>query len=380
MCGYTGRLSDQLMNWLDHKAWPFIGILLSLFAIVADLSATIRVIVVIASIILVVGGFIVSQSATGAVISVTKQILRGIVRILGILGFTWLTVQLLVIVLNIFTVKPILPFNNPVFPTFVADDRDRVEDMLREGDQCYVSANYNCAIDAYSKAIELDKDSFDRYPNSPYVRRARAYRSKGDYDLAISDYTQLIRQYIRSNNSYRFDELYRERGELYQLAGYTDSTIAEYITALTVTNNYDVRQDLLSRLRKLEKNPPFQVREFKDNINLHTLTIQNDPKNYKAYYDRGHSYYLIGDYQHAIEDFTSAIQVGQEQLLNNSSEQREFLVVAFHQRAIAFREAGQREKAIADFLTALEKASEITGYAGTADIKYHLRQLGTMSQ
>ena len=95
-----------------------------------------------------------------------------------------------------------------------------------------------------------------------YNRRAGEYFEKGEYDLAIADFTQAIK--LDPNNAF----IYGNRGSAYHSKGDYDRAIADY-----------------------------------------TQYIKLDPNNVTVYNNRGAAYNDKGDYDRAIADFNQAIKL-----------------------------------------------------------------------
>jgi tetratricopeptide (TPR) repeat protein len=102
----------------------------------------------------------------------------------------------------------------------------RAESYLNSGDEYYGKGEYDLAIKDYTRAINLNKNYGRAYGN-----RGNAYSAKGEYDLAIEDYNQAI-----SLNTMDAD-LFNRRGEAYTYKGEFDLAIEDFISAIFLESN-----------------------------------------------------------------------------------------------------------------------------------------------
>jgi tetratricopeptide (TPR) repeat protein len=82
--------------------------------------------------------------------------------------------------------------------------------------------------------------------------------------------------------------------------------------------------------------------EFDRAIADYTKVIALDPKNAKAYYNRGLAYHEKGEVDRAIANYTKAIALDPN------------FALAYNNRGVAYAMKGDKEQAIADFRKALE--------------------------
>jgi tetratricopeptide (TPR) repeat protein len=93
------------------------------------------------------------------------------------------------------------------------------------------AARLKKVIDDATEAIRLDPKAVDGRSESPYARRGKAYRDKGEYDKAISDYTEAIQVYQAVKPTYlraRSVEVYEGRATCYQKKRDYEKAIADY--------------------------------------------------------------------------------------------------------------------------------------------------------
>jgi len=128
-----------------------------------------------------------------------------------------------------------------------------------------------------------------------YNMRGVMYASKGQYDQAIADYTQVIA--LRPDSAI----YYVNRAAAYQGKGLYDQAIGDYTRAIALAPDY--------------------------------LT---------AYYSRASVYYHKGLYDQAIADYTQVIAF------------KPNFAVAYQNRGIAYEKKGSRDQAIADYRAQLK--------------------------
>ncbi len=120
-----------------------------------------------------------------------------------------------------------------------------------------ISGNANDAVDAYSKAIEVNPQYVEAYNN-----RGNIYASLGNHNQAIKDFNKTI----ELDPQYAY--AYSNRGAAYKILG-----------------------------------------DFKQAIDDHNKAIELNPQNATSYYNRGLTYVSLGNYDQAINDFDKAIEL-----------------------------------------------------------------------
>ncbi|GHT85531.1 hypothetical protein FACS1894137_09920 [Spirochaetia bacterium] len=192
-----------------------------------------------------------------------------------------------------------------------------------KGNASYNRGDYDMAIADYTEAIRLDPN----YANA-YYNRGVAYENKKDYDRAIGDYTQAIR--INPN----YAVAYNNRGGVYVDKKDYDRAIADYTEAIRLDPNY----------ANAYYNRGFAYGNKKDYdraIADYTEAIRLDPNYAFAYYNRGIAYSNKKNNDRAIADYTEAIRI------NPNDEDYWF------NRAWDYDEIGDYDKAIADLTQVL---------------------------
>ncbi len=102
-----------------------------------------------------------------------------------------------------------------------------VEDSFEQGLFFAKAKQYEAAIKAFSKEIEINPHCTDAYNN-----RGVAWYHKGDYDQAISDYTKAL------DINPRYADAYNNRGVAWYHKGEYDQAISDYTKALDINPRY----------------------------------------------------------------------------------------------------------------------------------------------
>ena len=150
---------------------------------------------------------------------------------------------------------------------------------------------YDLAIKDFTKAIKLKPDYAFAYNN-----RGAVYRSKGDHDLAIEDCNKAIQ--LKSN----YAEPYSNRGAAYRNKGDYKRAIEDYDEAIQLKPNF-VQAYYNRGLAYHEKG------ELDVAIGDYNNAIELNPKLVHPYYNRGNVYFQKRDFDKAIENYDKAIEL-----------------------------------------------------------------------
>jgi tetratricopeptide (TPR) repeat protein len=182
--------------------------------------------------------------------------------------------------------------------------------------------DYDMAIEDYTEAIRLD-------PNlaTAYFNRGYAYGEKRDYDRAIADYTQAIK--LNPNDAMA----YNNRGYAYYNKGDYDRAIADCNQAIKLDPN-----DAMPYYNR--GNTYYNKGDYDRAIADYTQAIKLDPNYTWAYANRGEAYRMKRQYDAAIKDLSDAIRLDPNYSF------------AYASRGVAYSKKGQKTQAITD----LEKA------------------------
>ena len=188
---------------------------------------------------------------------------------------------------------------------------------------------YDLAIKDFTKAIELKPDYAIAYNN-----RGAVYRSKGEHDLAIEDCNEAIRL------KHDYAEPYSNRGAAYRNKGDYDRAIKNYDMAIRLKHDF-VEAYYNRGLAYHEK------REFDLAIKDYNKAIELKPELFHPYYNRGNVYLQKGGFDLAIEDYSKAIELNPE------------LGPAYCNRGEAWLHLKEWDKAKVDLTAAKDKGIDI---------------------
>ena len=185
------------------------------------------------------------------------------------------------------------------FANLRAYDRPYIEPDVRSymlrGIEAMLTGNFDDVITYYSEVISSQRT--DLSLESLYSSRGMAYEERGEYNLAIVDYTKAVE--LDPENA----ERYISRGIAYRLKSDFDSAIEDFNEAINLNSN-----------------------------------------DFRAYNHRGIVYRMKGEYNKAITDYNKAIELNPDD--NYSGP--------YFNRGIIYDSKGEIEKAIADYSKSIE--------------------------
>lgn len=147
------------------------------------------------------------------------------------------------------------------------------------------------AIEAYSRAIELDPKDEDAYSS-----RARAYENLGDYQRAIRDYDKAIELNPKDADAYY------SRADAYEKLGDYQQAINDYTLAIRFNPKDEYYYS--SRAKVYEA-----VGNYQRAKNDLTKAIQLRPNEPWYYFNRGKMNFKLNNHRQAIDDFRRIIQL-----------------------------------------------------------------------
>ncbi len=209
--------------------------------------------------------------------------------------------------------------------------------------------DYDNAIAAYSKAIELNPQEVRAYFN-----RGNTYKLRGQYDLAMADYKaiELNPQEAR---------IYIGRGLVFAAKGQYDLAIVDYNKAIELKPQGEL-EVLVYNNRGLSY---VAKRQYDLAIVDYNKAVELNPQHAKAYNNRGIAYGAKGQFDLAMADYNKAIEL-------NPQEAR-----FYYNKANACRKTGNNSEAIQAYKLFLQytlPSSSNNPYIETA--KRQIRELG----
>jgi len=150
---------------------------------------------------------------------------------------------------------------------------------------------YKEAIDAYSKAIELDTNKYIALFN-----RGFAYKNWGMPELALADYNKGLKH--DSLNAKAF----LDRGNIYFDLGNFELAIADFNKAIEIYPQY-------SNAHNNRGNAYANLKQFDKALSDYNKAIKFRNTNASAYNNRGNVYAELGDLQKALSDYRMAVKL-----------------------------------------------------------------------
>jgi tetratricopeptide (TPR) repeat protein len=157
--------------------------------------------------------------------------------------------------------------------------------------QCY-SSDPDLSIKGCTAMIQLG-GSLDIA--GAYKNRGSAYERKGQFELAIKDYTQAIQLGDKDT------VLLRRRGDSYFDLGQNDRAIQDFDEA--------IRKDPTDAFSLRDRGDAYGAKgEYDRALQDLDQAIKILPWEFNTLQDRAYIYYMKGDLDHAIQDYSAAIQ------------------------------------------------------------------------
>jgi tetratricopeptide (TPR) repeat protein len=238
----------------------------------------------------------------------------------------------------------------------LADNSKNVELYNLQGNAYYAQANYNKAIESYTKALSYD-------PNFKYALRNRgaSYQNQNNTELAIADYEKCIS--IDPNYALAYNDLgllYYDKGILYfnKATEYFKKCLQKdgrlkypYYNLARISYSNELYDEAIRYANKaieldssyadayITKGLSLQHQnENRQAVAVFSKAIQSRPKNPQALVLRGSSYSLLNNFGNALNDYNKAIEIDPSNLdaynfrgklyYNNSGQDKSFNTLA----------------------------------------------------
>jgi tetratricopeptide (TPR) repeat protein len=232
------------------------------------------------------------------------------------------------------------------------------EDWVQEGNKALEARQYDLAISAYNKAIELDPQNIQAHNG-----RGNAYLEKGQLDDAIADFDKTItlnpkdtKPYFDRGKAYERKKLYKEAIENYRLL---ITNVPENKSQIDIAKN---------RIQALNSSPEATIlcdlaidlilqRDWDNSIKLFTEVIEIYPSYGDAYSGRAIVYSFKKQYINSIRDFSKAIELAKVDSFS--------IKCAYNNRAYVYVDMQKYDESIKDFqmLIKIDPVFNGEGYA-----------------
>ncbi|WP_183568093.1 tetratricopeptide repeat protein [Mucilaginibacter sp. SP1R1] len=208
-------------------------------------------------------------------------------------------------------------------------------DYQKIGESLYADKDYKGAVDNFTRAINVNKQNKIKLAQL-YDKRAQAQTDLEQYQKAIQDENAAI----LANPG--FADAYWNRGVAYSNNGDYQLAIDDYNRTMSF---YKDDKDNLSTLFDNRGINQRKLKNYKKAIEDHSQAILLNRKNGDAYWHRGIAYNNNGDYQLAVDDYTTAMFYNQEDVKD--------LAILYKNRGVNKRLLKQYKEAINDFNTGI---------------------------
>lgn len=193
-----------------------------------------------------------------------------------------------------------------------------------QGNELYKQRKFDEALNAYSKAIELDPNDITFYTN-----KAAVYFEMNDYEKCISecekaievgrenqaDFKLVAKAYARMANAYVKLENYDKAKFFYE------KSLTEYRTPDTVSKLSEVEKIIKDKAKKAYINPEialkekekgnecFQKGDYPGAIQHYNEAIKRNPEDARVYSNRAACYTKLLEFQLALKDCEECIRL-----------------------------------------------------------------------
>lgn len=207
-----------------------------------------------------------------------------------------------------------------------------MSEKIEKAMNLFKEKKYKECIDAFSSVLETEPDNADVYNNMGV-----AYSCEGDFEHAEKAYVRAIELDPELAQAYiNLSDLYYKSGDLASAVGTLQRGSYELQDNLAIAH-------LLARVY-------IEDQRWDDAIEELERVLDGEPENYDAYYDLGHVYFELGDYETAIDNFENVIAYEQNQ--NNE--------LLYYALAQAYEANNQVDKAISNYLKAIAVNDKFT--------------------
>ena len=214
-----------------------------------------------------------------------------------------------------------------------------MSEKIEKALQLFKEKKYNDAIDVFSSILETEPDNPEIFNNMGV-----AYSCIGNFDHAEDCYTKALALNPELAQAYiNLSDLYYKADDIASALGTLQKGTYELPQNLTLAH-------LLAKIY-------IEDQRWEDAIDELDRVLDGEPENYDAYYDLGHVYFELGDYDAAISNFETVVQYYEanneiDKAISNylkSIAVNDKFPLAYKKVAILFMARGDMEDAIEYF-------------------------------
>lgn len=218
--------------------------------------------------------------------------------------------------------------------------------------------DYGSAVKSFSKAIEIDPKA------AYYLNRGAAYKAQFNYDHAIEDFKKSLEVDSKFTIAYYHLGqvfLYDKKDKITGCSYYKKYCDAGQCTVYEAQQRNGLCPRTEAELAALNSKDP-EIKKL-------TETIEKNPVDFPAYLGRGMAYESNRDYDRAIKDYTTILEVG----LKDIQTHKRWVMQAYRFRANAYDYKEKYDLAIQDLHKILEMDPNQTGVYSSLGGMYLVR-------
>jgi tetratricopeptide (TPR) repeat protein len=167
------------------------------------------------------------------------------------------------------------------------------------GIKLYKEKQYAKAIEAFSKAIEMDST---KSKTDVLIYRGIAHDAMNNFGLAIDDFNNA--QSIDSNDVF----IYVERAKTYYTMRNHDAACADFMKVTSLNPNSKDAEEAWRYLGKIKQ----ADKDYKNAVNYYNRVLRFSPKDYEIIFKKGECKFFLNDFKGAIKDFDLCLEISNE--------------------------------------------------------------------
>jgi tetratricopeptide (TPR) repeat protein len=215
------------------------------------------------------------------------------------------------------------------------------ETYFKQGEDYRNNNQYDKAIAAYNKAIEVNPQFAEAY-----LYRGGVYYNLKEYDKAMADCNKAI----EINPQYAM--AYNGRGIVYRNLKEYDKAMADYTKAIEINPQYAMAYNGRGNVYS-------DLKEYDKAMADYNKVLEINPQDADAYYNRGIVYRNLKEYDKAMADYNKAIEINPQ------------LFQAYLYRGLVYHNLKEYDKAIKDYNKAIEINPQDADAYNNRGIVYH---------
>lgn|SRR3989339_2040117 len=212
-------------------------------------------------------------------------------------------------------------------------ENNTAEHYFKTGEDFYKTYDFENAINAYNKAIEINPNYISAYESKGWAmsKIKNAREMVVCFDKANELRKKQNKNYYKDISSKKDAIDYLSRAAIYFSEDRITEAFSDYDTAIKLDENYAKAYYFRGLIYAQN------YREYKKAIVDFNKVLESSPQNSEVFNNRGFCYFCIGDYINAMSDYNKSIK------LNPKS------IYSYMNRGYGYQKMGAYEKAILDY-------------------------------